>query len=896
MLSLFLKWFGITLVIGILIVLLNVILLSDMASAGLPIMLMTMPADTPAMMYAGVGIAFVVIFIGWVSDLFTKPHKAPFVGGVVWFIIMIVFGVVVSIGVLLAFGAMNAYFACIFNILVLYPALIAASRIAFRKVPSWARLYESPLKIKGIDFRFTGEVIVANMTLREDILRFYQGVAISSGALGFLLLGAVGAMNFIKSDVWGPPAFNKYRELNLVEEKFNAGSQSAMFTLYSSPMITGYGLVLYSFLAIIRIKFQRGQAETQGMRDILTVHVDGAAESEEKEDPEIAEAAKRTMELVERVALYSFGFHYSVCVIFGAALTIWTIGKVSGGRGATSSLNFVCLVAILLGFAALFSNWSKVHANYNAKIKGLIELRPVILSFTNSPELFGLGCLFVYPFLPFYMLFGLLNQCCRGCRKSDDERGVKGTRGGMTSAITFQRDHFRKLNLVQVYRCSLWWGIIFFFATIGLNYPVSAAYAYISSIPKSLSFSIILWFAASVLLMQIPFVGAPLVYVACGYSISIFADTLVQIPVVDFIIANIMGIFLCIIVKAISLLMHVLLWGKSLKNSSKAKSIYRVNYPIMRTVELILRLPGFTPGKYALMCALPDWPIGVYGGMQQIGLQNLAMGSAPLVILQTICVCAGTLYTRKAENEFITPLAHAMFLLAGLFQFGFAFAAASEVQDKYNDFNRELNLPRLGDIELDWNTFKSDGKRNAFNEICHWTKIGFFSKFMLILSVFGQSLAIYVFLFIPNMGFYPIEVSDSQETFGETLQLIGLASLGAWAGCTLLGGLTIVILQKSCSGRFLQLESEAQLMRSQWEKEREENRLTEQKSIGEDAANTENRFLTVIEVIEERLEKDIPEEAKVRMRYTMANMNILKDEYSRIQKALQDPALQLRMI
>jgi len=171
------------------------------------------------------------------------------------------------------------------------------------------------------------------------------------------------------------------------------------------------------------------------------------------------------------------------------------------------------------------------------------------------------------------------------------------------------------------------------------------------------------------------------------------------------------GCFLAVgvglVLKLTACSMQQKLIGEVLGSSLWIRSQVGVNKPFFRAVERILRQPGLTWGKVAILCGGPDWPTSVLTGLLRCSLLQMELGTLPIIVFIMPCTLCGCFYVRVAAGQFWTNAMNLMVALSMAINMIFGVGALWAVQEELDAHHWEVTRPLEKYIDLDWLDYRS---------------------------------------------------------------------------------------------------------------------------------------------------------------------------------------------
>jgi len=159
---------------------------------------------------------------------------------------------------------------------------------------------------------------------------------------------------------------------------------------------------------------------------------------------------------------------------------------------------------------------------------------------------------------------------------------------------------------------------------------------------------------------------------------------------------------LCFIIKLSACTVQQKVFGELLGSLQSVRQTVGVHKPFIRGVELILRKPGLSPGKVAILCGGPDWPVSVLAGILRIPLWECLLGTCPVLISLVPMTLSGSFYLRRDESAFWVRAGNIMFLLTGLVSLIFWAGMGWAIQDAFERHGEEVTKAKEEYVDLEW--------------------------------------------------------------------------------------------------------------------------------------------------------------------------------------------------
>jgi len=143
-------------------------------------------------------------------------------------------------------------------------------------------------------------------------------------------------------------------------------------------------------------------------------------------------------------------------------------------------------------------------------------------------------------------------------------------------------------------------------------------------------------------------------------------------------------------------------FGQLLGSLHSVRQTVGVHKPFIRAVELILRRPGLSPGKVAILCGGPDWPVSVLAGILRIPLWECLLGTCPILISLVPMTLVGSFYLRRDESEIWERAVTIMFLLTLLVSLVFWAGMGWAIQDAFERHGEAVTQTKKEFVDLEW--------------------------------------------------------------------------------------------------------------------------------------------------------------------------------------------------
>jgi len=165
--------------------------------------------------------------------------------------------------------------------------------------------------------------------------------------------------------------------------------------------------------------------------------------------------------------------------------------------------------------------------------------------------------------------------------------------------------------------------------------------------------------------------------------------------------------------------------GEPFSKSERVRYLVGLHTPYMRAIEEILRQPGVTWAKVALLVGGPDWPVAVLCGIMRLPVLSVQLCVSPVVLQSVLpCVLAGALFLEQSEGQRKSHgLAEVVLIVAGVLQLAMGILAFYYVQEVLERDYDALSKSRPEDSKLEELEAKADALDRAFWRETAWESL-----------------------------------------------------------------------------------------------------------------------------------------------------------------------------
>jgi len=199
--------------------------------------------------------------------------------------------------------------------------------------------------------------------------------------------------------------------------------------------------------------------------------------------------------------------------------------------------------------------------------------------------------------------------------------------------------------------------------------------------------------------------------------------------------------------------------GEMLGKSLWVRKTVGVHRAHIRCIEAILREPGLSVGKAAILCGGPDWPTSVLAGVLKLSLVQCELGTMPIIFFVTPCALTGSFYLKKGVNEVWTRSANLMIALSVAVNLLLWALAALAIRRQLEQHHEALTRPLPENVDLEWLDHRAEGLEQASN--VSWRTAPFAVRWVLASCACVQILICQGFFWAYSSLFGNFEVQDS---------------------------------------------------------------------------------------------------------------------------------------
>jgi len=464
---------------------------------------------------------------------------------------------------------------------------------------------------------------------------------------------------------------------------------------------------------------------------------------------------------------------------------MWVTASLAGaGPGFTFALAAITLAAFVASGVFIASSYKRIEREERIKTlwDTIVEKYGSYLNIIR-----GLLVVTCTPVALAYVLVSGLKQRVRSLKCVTCSQPPQSTRNmakpdKMKGWLTIEgRDlvrEFRSWDRASVYSWSLFWGVGFMTLSVLASKFTTLFLSWLINATQHMSLVVVtsIMVGVGVLMFLLPPVpGAP-IYLTMGIVIiPVGSETLGLVWSIVYAMA--VSTFLKLLATALQQKMI----GGLLMNQVGVRQLVGVNTSVIRAMKLLLKEPGLSIPKVAILCGGPDWPTSVLCGIMGLPLIPNLIGTLPVIALVVPTVLAGSFtYMAGIENDTgnsIYPWAGVgatiSIAIATLVLFGNILLAAYYVEQTVSTRQDELDAIPI-DEEVRIKEDAEESFRKAYEEVTKWKEIPLIMNLILTLSVACMIGCCYLVQLFSMDCFVPYKLTDTiaVELHGNWLNLV----------------------------------------------------------------------------------------------------------------------------
>lgn len=389
-------------------------------------------------------------------------------------------------------------------------------------------------------------------------------------------------------------------------------------------------------------------------------------------------------------------------------------------------------------------------------------------------------------FIPAFFVLNMINMKVRKWRGITDSRD-KFTPGGR---MIF--DEIANWDLTNVLNKVCLLAELFFVMQVGVAKVTYIFLSWLNSVLSPLDFGVVIILVVIIgftMFLLPPVPGVP-VYVFAGVVIATKGEDTQSIGYEWGIIIALMVSFLLKLVACVSQYAIGYFMGKSVR----IQQLIGVDKVFTRAIEEILKKPGLSGGKVAILVGGPDWPTSVTCGILSMDMLQMVLGTLPVVVVVGPCVLAGAFLVRANPKEHSqwNVLSHTALSAAALSNMVSCCVAAFIVLDTVSKRGAELAKPRPEHAVVAEMTLQGEHSARIYADASNWYHLTVPWRVLIGLAAALHLVAGFIFTMAAEHCFRDFSISSSIEedldgnVFNVVIDPFGWVPIGIFIGATLM--------------------------------------------------------------------------------------------------------------
>eukprot|EP00927_Polykrikos_kofoidii_P050674 TRINITY_DN44568_c0_g1_i1.p1 TRINITY_DN44568_c0_g1~~TRINITY_DN44568_c0_g1_i1.p1 ORF type:complete len:1062 (-),score=146.97 TRINITY_DN44568_c0_g1_i1:190-3375(-) len=307
------------------------------------------------------------------------------------------------------------------------------------------------------------------------------------------------------------------------------------------------------------------------------------------------------------------------------------------------------------------------------------------------------------PEVPFARHFGLLTDSSADSPRDDDQKASVGGVLWLTPRVRVALVWFMSYDWLSVAsKCYVMCAVYLIgFSIFPLLLNVVLSWTIYMLRDFHFATVCIMSFIIGFVAFLLPVVPGMTVYLFGGLIVAGKADSAL-INVGGFWSGALINILLSWLLKLVACAVQQKCIGEALGRRLWVRQVIGVHKVAVRCIDKILREPGLTVAKVAVLCGGPDWPTSVTAGILRLSLFECELGTLPIIFFIVPCALSGSFYLKKGESEVWSRAANLMIFLSFFINMALLAMVAWSIQktlEKHYDF---LTTPLAENVDLEW--------------------------------------------------------------------------------------------------------------------------------------------------------------------------------------------------
>jgi len=547
------------------------------------------------------------------------------------------------------------------------------------------------------------------------------------------------------------------------------GTTGTVYITWATPLIVALANLVYSVFAFLRLYMQDTYTKTDFTKnrlmhealnssmatevtkrrmDMFTSRMSAGREAKETQELEAEARAKEEeykSQHAEHVKQLSKIVKIVGCTFTLVAGLLYVAFQLLAADSHMATM--VCGILGVLFMVFLITMYVTLHRLVKEMGNWLLELPAwkAMFRFAQNNWARALFIVIAFPALVFVPVISAVNQVVRRCRgiykryahtlsedvKGDgdiDGKSISGSIGHRSDLVLTPRIYFwvsraRSWDWLAICMGVAVWVFIYFcyaLCPVLLNVVLAA----VGTALENWSFGVILvmTFFIGVVAFLLPPVPGMTVYIFGGLLVTDHQGSPGSSEVEKWIWGCLINIALCWFLKLFACAVQQKLIGGLLGRSLLIRQTVGVHKVAIRCIESVLRKPGLSMGKVAILCGGPDWPTSVLAGILDLSLVQCELGTVPIIFFVAPCAMSGSLYKQRTKNVVWERSANLMIIFSVMVNLALWGLAAWSIQSELESNYHELTRPLKANADLEWLDHKT--AQIAERTTVRWPDVG----------------------------------------------------------------------------------------------------------------------------------------------------------------------------
>lgn len=345
------------------------------------------------------------------------------------------------------------------------------------------------------------------------------------------------------------------------------------------------------------------------------------------------------------------------------------------------------------GFIALFA-WLYFELGQRNIAAAAAQSKLVLqlIKVTTSDWARALFMISMIPMIPGFLFLNCLNQCVKRCR------GITDHKGCFTESVSMHISQWGNWNWSSILVKMNIWCIVYFTLMVGV---AKITYVFLSWLNESLAsmefhIVIIIFYLIGYSMFLLPPVPGVPVYLTGGIIIAAHAE-LPQNSHIGFVGGIVISVAVGYSLK-LSAVAGQWSIGRLLGKSIAIQKAVGVDKVQIRAIEDILKRPGMSIPKVAILVGGPDWPTSVLCGILGLECVKCVVGTMPCLLIAAPCCLAGAFLYKAGDGgpdeSMWGAISGTTLAVASLGQAAGMLIAVYFMTDVINEKSDQLSQPR----------------------------------------------------------------------------------------------------------------------------------------------------------------------------------------------------------